>query len=89
MITMLSRFVIMMFLLMAPITRVKRTYFIFVVIGVMAFLVIMASHFLPSLKSVLLPIGMAMVGVSRGIYMFPYLLLYESFKEINSESNSN
>ena len=47
---MISRFIIMIFLLVAPITRVKRTFFIFVVIGVVAYLIIMATHFLPSLK---------------------------------------
>lgn len=80
MISMIGRFIGMVILLLVPIRRVSRTYFIFVVLGVLSYLIIMASHFLPHLKEVFLPIGMLGVGVGRGIYAFPYLLLYECFK---------
>ena len=75
MLSMIGRFIGMILLFVLPIQRVSRTYFIFVVIGVISYLIVMISQFVPSLKDVFLSIGMMGVGLGRGIYTFPYQLL--------------
>lgn len=76
MINMAARFVGVAVIVIAPIRRIKLTYFIFLSVQVAAYLMICGMHFSPSSFSVLFPTANFLIGLGTGILMFPYLLLY-------------
>ena len=81
MINMAARFVGVGVVLVSPIKRIKLTYLVFLSFQVVAYLMICAIHFAPSLFDVFFPTANFFIGIGTGIFMFPYLLLYKCFKD--------
>lgn len=81
MINMATRFVGVVFIVIAPIRRIRFTYIIFLSLQILAYLMICITHFFPTLFSAFFPIANILIGFGTGILMFPYLLLYMCFRD--------
>ena len=78
-INMIGRFVATIGVVIFPPNKLKLTYFIFVIIETVSTVVVLGMYVFPKQMEVFFSIGMFGLGFGRGIYMFPYLLLYENF----------
>ena len=87
MINMAGRFFGVIIVLIAPIKKIKRTYEIFLFLQVLSYLMICAGHYLPEAVPIFFRISMFLIGSGAGIFMFPYLLLYRSFKKVDLEEH--
>ena len=88
MVNMASRFVGVTVVLIAPIKRIKLTYFVLLMFQVLAYLLICATHFSAGLFTVFFPIANVLIGLGTGLYMCPYLLLYQCFKSAEPSGSS-
>ena len=79
MLNMVGRFISTVLLVIFPPNRLKLTYFISVILETISTLVVLGMHFFPESYKALFSVGMLGLGLGRGVYMFPYLLLYENF----------
>ena len=79
MLNMLGRFISTIGVVIFPPNKIKLTYFIFVIIETVSTIIVLGMHFFPEQLEVLFCIGMIGLGLGRGIFMFPYLLMYENF----------
>ena len=86
---MIGKFIGVFFLVLAPIQRIKKTYFIFLIIQVISYLMLISMHLFPNSMQALFPISMLGIGIGRGIYMFPYLLLFHAFNGHEDATNEN
>ena len=79
MLNMIGRFIATIGVVLFPPNRLKLTYFIFVLVETISTIIMLGMHLFPAQLEVLFCIGMIGLGLGRGIYMFPYLLMYENF----------
>ena len=79
MLNMLGRFVSTIGVVIFPPNKLKLTYFIFVVVETVSTIIVLGMHIFPEHFEVFFAVGMIGLGFGRGIFMFPYLLMYENF----------
>ena len=76
---MISQFVGSVIIILFPVTKINRFYFLCGIVQVMAFSIIVSGHWVPSLSKPLYVIGMSIYGAARAPGLFPYLILHSIF----------
>ena len=76
-----GRMIITIYFVLIPPKRLNFTYLISVLVQIFSCLMLISAHYFPSLAQVLFAVGMTIFGLGRGIYTFPYLLLYQLFNQ--------
>ena len=85
MLGMIGRFIAVIGLVLFPPQKLKLTYFIFVIVETISTIILLGMHIFPKHYELLFCIGMIGLGIGRGIYTFPYLLLYENYEKLDED----
>ena len=81
MMSMLGRLIVSIYILLVPSEKINKTFFICTVVQTVSMLIITSSHLMKGISEFLFIIGMLGLGLGRGIYSFPFLLLSPIFNK--------
>ena len=69
--------------ILLPTPYPKTVYFICTLLQVLAFLIFLSAHYLPSSSGGLFAVGMAITGIGRSVHAFPYFVTYYNIDGAN------
>ena len=80
MLNLLGRFLSTVGIVLLPPSRLKFTYFVFLEIQVLSMILLCVIHLFPEGVGPIMAISLLILGLARGTFMFPFLLLFYNFQ---------
>ena len=80
MLNLIGRFLSTVAIVLFPPNLLKLTYFVFLIVQVFSMTLLCGIHFFRDSVEPLLAISLLILGLARGTYTFPYLLLFYHFQ---------
>ena len=80
MLNLLGRFLSTLGIILFPPSKLKLTYFVFLVVQILSLILLCGIHLFPEGVEPIMSISLLVLGLASGTYMFPFLLLFYNFQ---------